>query len=74
MHLMLLMPRSAPAGLTMPPPVGACGERNYGLFFGIFFEDESKVGIPTLLPTTHIRPIFFHHKHPVSQNIKFDVC
>ena len=43
-------------------------------FFGIFFEEESKVGIPTLLPTTHIRPIFFHHKHPVSQNIKFDVC
>ena len=58
----------------LPPPVGACGERNYGLFFGIFFEEESKVGIPTLLPTTHIRPIFFHHKHPVSQNIKFDVC
>ena len=37
----------------LPPPVGACGERNYGLFSRIF----GKVGIPTLLPIATKRSI-----------------
>ena len=32
----------------LPPPVGACGERNYALFFGIFFEEKNNVEIPDI--------------------------
>ena len=37
----------------LPPPVGACGERNYGLFFPAFWArgpPQTQGGIPTLLP------------------------
>ena len=46
----------------LSPPVGACGERNYALFFAAFSIKKRKVGIPTLLPKTPTQAIFFHQK------------
>ena len=53
------------------PQSGRVGNETMAFFFQHFGPrgpPQTKGGIPTLLPTTRIRFIFFHQKRPVPQN------
>ena len=53
------------------PQSGRVGNETMPFFLASFSKKKNKVGIPTLLPRTHIGP-FFHQKRPVSQLVRFD--
>ena len=48
----------------LPPPVGACGERNYGLFLGIFFRRKKQSRNSDLaLNNSHSTHCFIENGH-----------